>query len=54
VDSTARVNAAVLNSARGNFPDASKQLQNASVMYQASGKAVPQSVTDLKAALPKH
>lgn len=54
VDSTARVNAAILNSARGNFPDASKQLHNASVMYQASGKAVPQSVTDLKEAIAKH
>ena len=54
VDSTARVNAAVLNSARGNFVDATKQLQNASVMYQASGKAVPKSVTDLKESIPKH
>ncbi len=51
LDSTARVNAAVLDSAQGRFPDAVKQLNNAGAAYEANGKAVPASVKQLKEAI---
>jgi hypothetical protein len=53
LDSTARVNAAVLDSAQGKIPDAVKQLNNAGVMYEVNGKAIPSSVTQLKEAISK-
>jgi hypothetical protein len=48
LDSTARVNAAVLESAQGRLPNAAKQLNNASLMYELNEEKVPSAVTELK------
>jgi roadblock/LC7 domain-containing protein len=53
VDSTARVNAAVLDSAQGKYSDATKQLDNVGVMYEVGGYAIPSSVTQLKESIAK-
>lgn len=53
LDTTNRVNAAMLDSAQGNIPAATRQLNNASVILKTTGKDTPPAVKQLQESISR-